>query len=195
VKRPPEPARNAVALVASAGGVIALGEVLADLPADLPAALIVVMHLLPEHPSHLSEILARKTMLRVKEAQGGDVLEPGCVYVAPPDAHLLVQPDGTLSLGAEPPVRHLRPSGDVLLESLAACYDGNCLAVVLTGLGTDGAVGARAVKQAGGAVLAQDEATSAYFGMPKAAIAAGAVDRTLPLDQIPAAVVDFVSAR
>jgi two-component system chemotaxis response regulator CheB len=130
----------------------------------------------------------------VKEAADGDVRQPGCVYVAPPDAHLFVESDGTLALRTDPPIRHLRPSGDVLLESLAAAYDSRCLAVVLTGSGSDGTVGARAVKDAGGTVFAQDEATSEYFGMPRAAFAAGVVDRLVPLDEIAPAVVDFVAA-
>src|SRR3954470_9239488 len=195
VKRPDAAAGNAVAFVASAGGVVALGEVLAALPRDLGAALIVVLHLLPEHRSHLAEILGRQTNLRVKEAEDGDLLETGCVFVAPPDAHLFVEGDGTLALRSEPPVRHLRPNGDLLLESLAATYDDECLAVLLTGSGNDGTVGARAVKRAGGTVLAQDEATSEYFGMPGAAIDAGVVDRVLPLDAIAPAVVDFVASR
>jgi two-component system chemotaxis response regulator CheB len=92
-------------------------------------------------------------------------------------------------------VRHLRPSGDLLLTSLAANYNGRCLAVVLTGLGSDGTAGAEAVKEAGGTVVVQDEGTSEYFGMPQAAIDAGVVDRILPLGEIAPAVVDFVAQR
>ena len=195
VRRPDGAAGHAVGFVASAGGVVALGDVLRGLPADLDAAVIVVLHLLPEHRSHLAEILARQTHLRVKEAAGGDLLEPGWVYVAPPDAHLVVEKDATLSLRDGAPVRYLRPSGDVLLESLAAAYDRNCMAVVLTGLGSDGTAGSRAVKDAGGTVLAQDEATAEFFSMPHAAIDAGLVDRVLPLAEISPAVVDFVAAR
>ena len=120
VRRPDGAAGHAVGFVASAGGVVALGDVLRGLPADLDAAVIVVLHLLPDHRSHLAEILARQTHLQVKEAARGDLLEPGWVYVAPPDAHLVVEEDATLSLRAEAPVRYLRPSGDVLLESLAS---------------------------------------------------------------------------
>lgn len=195
VRRPDGAAGHAVGFVASAGGVVALGDVLRGLPADLDAAVIVVLHLLPEHRSHLAQILARQTHLRVKEAAGGDLLEPGWVYVAPPDAHLVVEEDATLSLRAEAPVRYLRPSGDVLLESLAAAYGGNCMAVVLTGLGSDGTAGSRAVKEAGGRVLAQDEATAEFFSMPHAAIDAGLVDQVLPLAEIGSGVVDFVAAR
>jgi two-component system chemotaxis response regulator CheB len=193
VTPPREPARHAVALIASAGGVTAIGDVLAALPVDLPAALIVLIHLLPEHTSHLAEILGRRTSLRVRQATEGDVLEVGSVYVAPPDAHLLVSADGILSLQTSPPVRHLRPSGDVLLESLAASYEDRCLAVVLSGTGSDGAVGTLAVKRAGGTVLVQDENSSAHFGMPRASIEAGTADRVAPLDDIAAAVLDFAA--
>ena len=115
--------------------------------------------------------------------------------MAPPDAHLVVEEDARLSLRADAPVRYVRPSGDVLLESLAGAYGGNCMAVVLTGLGSDGTAGSRAVKEAGGRVLAQDEATAEFFAMPHAAIDAGLVDRVLPLAEIGPAVVDFVAAR
>jgi two-component system chemotaxis response regulator CheB len=192
VTRAREPARTVVAIVSSAGGVVALGRVLASMPPDLPAAVIVMLHLLPEHRSHLTDILRRHTVLPVKQAADGDLLEEGWVYVAPPDAHLVVEQGGRLSLQATPPVRHLRPSGDVLLASLAASYGDRGLAIVLTGLGSDGAAGVQAVKGAGGSVFAQDEATSEYFGMPGAAIATGVVGRTLPLDEIASAVVDFL---
>jgi two-component system, chemotaxis family, protein-glutamate methylesterase/glutaminase len=191
--RPLDAARSTVAFVASAGGVSALGRILATLPRDLDAAVIVVVHLLPEHRSHLAEILARQTSLRVKTAQEGDELQAGWAYVAPPDVHLLVEAGGILSLQSGPPVHYVRPSGDVLLESLASNQDGNCLAVVLTGTGTDGAAGALAVKQSGGTVVAQDEETSEHFGMPSAAIAVGAVDFVLPLDEIARKVLDFVA--
>jgi len=184
-----------VAFVASAGGVQALGEVLGALPPDLDAALIVLLHLLPDHRSHLAAILGRKTELRVKEAEDGDRLEAGCVYVAPPDVHLYVEAGGTLALRDGPAVNHLRPSGDVLLSSLAEVCGGRCLAVVLTGLGRDGTAGAEAVKKAGGRVIAQDAATSEFPAMPQAAIAAGVVDQVLPLDEIAPAVVDFAAHR
>jgi two-component system, chemotaxis family, protein-glutamate methylesterase/glutaminase len=188
-------APEAVAFVASAGGVQALIALLSALPPHLDAALIVLLHLLPDHRSHLAAILGRKTELRVKEAEDGDRLEAGCVYVAPPDVHLYVEAGGTLALRDGPAVNHLRPSGDVLLSSLAEACGGRCLAVVLTGLGRDGTAGAEAVKKAGGRVIAQDAATSEFPAMPQAAIAAGVVDQVLPLDEIAPAVVDFAAHR
>jgi two-component system chemotaxis response regulator CheB len=181
-----------VALVASAGGLDAIASVLGSLDASLPASVLVLVHLLPERRSLLPELLARRTDLYVKQAENGDALEEGRVYVAGPDRHLVVAA-GHLELDAGPPVHHARPAADVLLTSLAAACGGNCLAAVLTGAGTDGAAGARAVKAAGGRVLAQDESSSEHFGMPNAAIATGSVDDILPLHEIGPAIAAFVS--
>jgi len=183
---------DVVAIVGSAGAISAMERVLADLPSDLRAAVIIVLHLTPQHRSVLPAILARKTPLAVKPAANGDVLIPGTVYVAPPDAHLIVNGDGALQLERSELVHHVRPSADALLLSIAKDYRGRCLAVVLSGTGIDGAAGAAAVKRAGGTVLAQDEATSQHFGMPGAAILAGGVDNVLALDEIGRAVLDFV---
>jgi RNA polymerase-binding transcription factor DksA len=120
----------------------------------------------------------------VKPAEDGDRLAPGRVYVAPPDRHVLVNPDGTLSLTKTQRVRHVRPSADVLFPSLAASCGGRGVAVVLTGGDANGAAGVRVVKQAGGFVVAQDEATSRHFAMPRAAIETGCVDRVLPVGEI-----------
>jgi two-component system chemotaxis response regulator CheB len=137
-------------------------------------------------------VRAMESALAVKQAEHGDPLEQGRVYVAPPDAHLLVAADGTLKLEQSEVVHHVRPSADALLLSIAKEYEGRCLAVVLSGTGIDGAAGAAAVKRAGGSVVAQDEATSDHFGMPGAAILAGGVDDVLAIDDIGAAVIDFV---
>jgi two-component system, chemotaxis family, protein-glutamate methylesterase/glutaminase len=178
-----------VAIVGSAGGIRALQVVLGGLPAELDACVIVVVHLSPLGPSVLPAILARATGLRVEPAVGAMPLEAGVVLVAPPDAHVIVEADGTLHLDHSELVHHVRPSADVLLLSLAQNHRGPCTAVILSGTGIDGAAGAAAVKRAGGHVLAQDEATSQYFGMPGAAILAGGVDEVLPLDGIAPAVL------
>lgn len=190
-----EPHPVVVALVGSAGGIGPMETVLAQLPADFPAAVVVVLHLTAHHPSYLASILGRCTALAVKEAEEGDVLRPGTVYVAAPDAHLLVTGDGTLRLERSPLVHHVRPSADSLLLSLAESYDGRCVAVVLSGTGSDGAAGAAAVKRAGGTVLVQDEASSDHFGMPSGAILAGEVDGVLAPEGIAAAVIDAVASR
>jgi two-component system chemotaxis response regulator CheB len=179
-----------VALVGSAGAVRAFAAVLAGLPSDLEASLVVIMHLQPGHESLLASILSRSTDMPVRQAVGDDLLEPGHVYVAPPDAHLLVA-DGRLALDLGPPIHFLRPSADVLLASLAREVDGGALAVILSGSGSDGAAGVVAVKEAGGIVLAQDDEAE-YQGMPRAAVASGAVDHVLALEDIASAIVEFV---
>jgi two-component system chemotaxis response regulator CheB len=184
-----------VALVGSAGGLAAISRVLSALPDDLDAAVIVVMHLLPDRPSTLPDVLRRHTGLRVKAAETDDAVEPGWVYVAPPDAHLLLGADGRLRLDAGPPVHHVRPAADTLLDSLAAFGDGSSLAVILSGSGSDGASGAAAVKAAGGRVVVQDPATSEHAGMPAAAVATGSADSVVPLAEIAQAIRSFVAER
>jgi len=184
---------DVVAVVGSAGAVGAMESMLGALPAGFPAAVLVVLHLMAQRSSVLAQILTRSTRLRVKQGEDGDVLEPGTVYVAPPDSHLLVQ-GGVVRLDQSELVHHVRPSADMLLLSLA--HEGDArrhVAVILSGTGIDGAAGAAALKQSGGIVLAQDEATAQYFGMPGAAILAGGVDRVLPLDQIAPAVLECMA--
>ena len=182
-----------VALAASAGGLPAINRLLAALPADFPAALVVVQHLDPRHRSLMADILSRRTALHVKEAAEGDALTAGAVFVAPPNRHLLVNPDKTLSLSQSELVHFLRPSADLLFESVAASYRDRAIAVVLTGTGNDGAMGVRAIKKMGGTVIAQNEKTSDFFGMPDAAIQTGSVDFILPLDEIASALVTLVA--
>jgi two-component system chemotaxis response regulator CheB len=157
---------------------------LSALPPGLDAAILVVLHLDPSRPSQLAEILGRRTSLRVKQAASMDQLYPGTVLIAPPDAHLLVDSQGTVSLSDRPPVHFVRPAADRLFESIAGSFGARAIAVVLTGTGHDGATGAQAVKLAGGTVIVQNESTSEFFGMPKSAMDAGQVDMILPLDEI-----------
>jgi two-component system chemotaxis response regulator CheB len=194
----PDDARAAdwvVALVGSAGALAAMGAIAEALPEDLPAAVVVVLHLPPGHQSMLPAILSRRTALEVKEAEEGDLLRSGCVYVAPADVHLLVRVNRSLTLDTRPPIHFVRPSADLLLESLAAAVGNRALAVILSGVGRDGADGAVAIKAAGGTVIAQSEESAAHFGMPAAAIAAGAANHVLPLDRITATVVEYVTGK
>lgn len=181
-----------VALAASAGGLAALAAVLSGLPDDFPAALVIVQHLDPRHRSLMADILSRRTKLKVKQATEGDRLSPGIVYIAPPDRHLLVNPDGSLSLSQSELVHFVRPSADLLFESVAASYKGRAIAVVLTGTGCDGAMGVQAIKKMGGTVIVQDEKTSEFSGMPSAAIRTGQSDFILPLGEIAAALTTLV---
>jgi two-component system chemotaxis response regulator CheB len=187
------PPFEVVALAASAGGLSAVSEVLAAIPADFPTAIVLVQHLDPNHRSMMAEILGRRTKLRVRQAAEGDRIEAGGVWVAPPAHHLLVNGDGTLSLTRTELVHFVRPSADLLFESIAAGFRERSIAVVLTGTGVDGEMGVRAVKKMGGVVIAQDQDTSEYFGMPGAAIKTGCVDFILPLDKIAGALIALVT--
>ena len=121
-------------------------------------------------------------------------MEHGTVYIAPPDKHLLANADRTLSLTQSELVHFVRPSADLLFESVAAAFRERAIAVVLTGSGSDGAMGVKAIKKMGGTVIAQDEETSEFFSMPSAAISTGQVDFILPVDEIPQALVALVVA-
>ncbi len=181
-----------VALAASAGGLSAISDVLKRLPANFPAAIAIVQHLDPKHRSLMADILSRKTALRVKQAEDGDTVTAGTVYIAPPNRHLLVNTDGTLTLTQTELVHFLRPSADLLFDSVAASYKDRAIAVVLSGTGNDGAMGVEAIHTMGGTVIAQDEETSEFFGMPSAAIHTGIVDFILPLSQITDALMSLV---
>jgi two-component system, chemotaxis family, protein-glutamate methylesterase/glutaminase len=186
---------DAVLVAASAGGLTALTSVLSELPADFPAGVAVVQHIEPHHRSLLAEILGRSCSLPVQQAQDGQPFVAGMVHVAPPDHHLLVNAGGTLSLTRTELVHFVRPSADLLFDSGAASFGNRAIGVVLTGSGSDGALGVEAIKRVGGTVIAQDEATSEFFGMPGAAIATGGVDFVLPLDQIADALTSLVVER
>ena len=173
-----------VALAASAGGLNALTHVLAALPADFPAALVVVQHLDRRHRSLMADILSRRTQVPVREATEGARLRPGIAYIAPPDRHLLVNPDRTVSLTQSELVHFVRPSADLLFESTAASFRDRAIAVVLSGSGQDGAMGVRAIKKTGGTVIVQEAANAEFRGMPEAALATGLADFVLPLDDI-----------
>src|SRR5205823_13414390 len=130
------------------------------------------------------DILSRVTPLQVRQATEGDLIVPRTAFVAPPDHHLLVNPGGTLELSRSALVHFVRPSADLLFESVAAVFNARAIGVVLTGTGSDGTMGVRAINKMGGFVIAQDEATSDFFGMPGAAISTGKVDRVLALEEI-----------
>jgi two-component system, chemotaxis family, protein-glutamate methylesterase/glutaminase len=171
----------------STGGPRALAELTAGLPGDLPAAALIVQHLPAGFTRSLAERLDQGSALAIAEAQDHDALATGRALVAPGDFHLkLAGYRVTLDQG---PRRHgVRPSVDTTLEDAAETFGPAVLAVILTGMGEDGTAGARAVKAAGGIVLAEDEATCVVFGMPRAVIAAGLADEVVPLHQMAAAI-------
>ncbi len=189
------PPFDIVAFAASAGGVFALTEILGKRPAQFPAIVVVVQHLDPRHRSLMPEIFGRRSQLPVDQALDGMNVEPGHVYLAPPDRHLLINGDGTVSLTQTELVNFVRPSADLLFESVAAAYGERAIAVVLTGAGKDGSMGVTAIKARGGTVIVQDEATSEFFSMPSAAIRTGVVDFVLSLNEIPSALVTLVAGK
>jgi two-component system chemotaxis response regulator CheB len=186
------PGFDIVACAASAGGLNALSGVLSQLPGDFPASVVIVQHLDPRHRSLMADILSRRTRLRVKQAAEGEALEVGNVYIAPPNRHLLVDPDGTLALSESELVHFVRPSADLLFESVAAVFRDRAIAVVLSGTGRDGAMGVTAIKKVGGTVIAQDPGSAEFPGMPEEAIHTGDVDFVLPLEEIAPALVTLV---
>jgi two-component system chemotaxis response regulator CheB len=187
-----KPPFDIVALASSAGGLAALTCVLSGLPRDFPVPVVLVQHLDPRHKSLLADMLGRRTPLRVKMAEDGDRPGAGSVSIAPPDHHLIVHPDGSLSLTQTELVHFLRPAANVLFESVATSYRDRAIGVVLTGTGSDGSAGVKAIKSVGGTVIAQDAETSEFFGMPRAAIGSGSVDYILPLDGIASALMSLL---
>jgi len=173
-----------IAIAASAGGVTALTKLLGRLPADFGATVLIVQHVDPRHRSLMPQVIGRQSRLPVTHAEEGTDLEPCHVYLAPPDRHMLIKRKGTLTLTDTELVNFVRPSADLMFESVAAAYGDRAIAIVLTGTGHDGATGVTAIKKRGGTVVAQDEASSEFFGMPSSAIKTGAVDMVLPLDEI-----------
>ena len=183
---------NIVALASSAGGLNALSVVLAGLPEDFPASILVVQHLDPRHRSLMAEILSKRTQMKVKQAEQGDQLQSGWVYIAPPNHHLLVENNATLTLTQTELVHFVRPSADLLFESVAGSFKDRSIAVVLTGSGSDGSMGVQAIHKMGGTVIAQDETSAEFASMPQAAIATKCVDFILPLEEIPSALITLV---
>lgn len=175
---------EAVVIGGSAGAVGALLKILPSLPADYPLPIIIVVHLPPDSDSILASLLNGRSQITVKEAEDKEVIRPGMAYVAPPNYHLLVEPDFQLSLSLDPPVLYSRPSIDVLFESAADAYGDSLIGIILTGASSDGASGLRAVGAAGGLALAQDPGSAEAATMPQAALDACPSAKGLDLSQI-----------
>ncbi len=201
--RPPAPRQGPVkppaALVigSSTGGPEALAKLLPVLPATLPVPVLVVQHMPPVFTRQFAQRLDRLCALRVVEAVDGTPLEPGTVHLAPGDHHLTIRSTGrglTTALSQSPPENFCRPAVDPLFRSAVDAFDGAVLGVVLTGMGSDGRAGAGRIREAGGAVVVQDQATSVVWGMPGAVAAAGLADEILPLDRVAEAIHRRLSA-
>ncbi len=192
------PARRVVALGTSTGGPYALQHVLSQLPAEFPAAVVVVQHMAEGFTKMFAERLDAESELEVREAQSGDLLLAGRVLICPGNKHMSVRrmPLGPVAvLTTQAPVNGLRPSVDVLFESVAEEFGPSAVAVLMTGMGADGAEGLGRIKACGGMTFAQNEETCAVYGMPRAAIERGYACEVLPLEEIPAALqAQFASA-
>jgi two-component system, chemotaxis family, protein-glutamate methylesterase/glutaminase len=191
--RPPDPEhpnRDVVVVGASMGGVDALRQLLGALPADLPAALFIVLHMADHEPGLLARVLGTASALPVLTAAEGQRFGPGRVYVAPPDLHLIVGHDH-LHVRRGPRENGSRPAIDPLFRSAAASCTTRVIGVLLTGLLNDGTSGLQAIRRCGGLTLVQDPRDAAYDEMPRNALRHVAVDRVLPLDAVPAALVEM----
>lgn len=184
--------RDIIAIGSSAGGLHALLEILPLFPKDLPASILIVQHLDPRYQSQMSEILSRQSSIRIIEAHDGQTIEKSTVYFAAPNFHMLVEGD-RIRLTTTELVHFVRPSVDLLFESVAAAYDGRAIGVILTGSGTDGALGTQAIRASGGLMIVQDPLSAESTGMPTAAIKTGAVDLILPLSEIGRTLVEIVT--
>jgi two-component system, chemotaxis family, protein-glutamate methylesterase/glutaminase len=188
--RPLLPVRADVLVVGvSTGGPNALAAIIPELAAEFPLPVAVVQHMPPLFTRFLAERLAANSRIAVREGEEGGVLEPGVVWIAPGNYHMYLRRDGDLirvGLNQDDPENSCRPAVDPLFRSAAELFGHRALALVLTGMGHDGLRGAEQIRQAGGQVLAQDEATSVVWGMPGAIAGAGLADQILPLERIAA---------
>lgn len=176
-----------VAIGTSTGGPNALAEVLPRIPADFPVPIVIVQHMPPTFTRFLAERLTATSEIAVREGKSGELVDPGNAWVAPGDFHMNVRRElGVVRLGIHqaPPENSCRPSVDVLFRSVAEVYGKNVLAVVMTGMGQDGLRGCEFIKEAGGQVVVQDEATSVVWGMPGFVARAGLADSVLPVTAI-----------
>lgn len=175
---------DAVVVGASAGGLYALMRILQPLPVDYPLPVMIVQHRSKDERDLLEEVLQQKCSIRIKQADEKEKIQPGIVYFAPPDYHLLIERNGTFSLSFDAPVNYARPSIDVLFETAAEVFKQRLLGIILTGANSDGARGIKKISLLGGTTVAQQPETADYPEMPRAAINTGYVQHTLDPDAI-----------
>jgi two-component system, chemotaxis family, protein-glutamate methylesterase/glutaminase len=195
-------AKSAILIGASTGGTVGVEAILRALPSNFTIPILIVQHM----PEFFTEIFANRldkvSKLKVKEGEDGEEVRAGTAYIAPGNWHMEIEKDShelsapiTITLNQNMPVFGLRPSVDKLMQSAASVYKENALGILLSGMGTDGVKGMEAVDDAGGFTIAQDEETSAVFGMPCRAIEAGVVDEVLPISNIPYSILKHFSAK
>lgn len=177
-------AYDIVVIGSSWGGVGVLMQLVGELPTDWRLPVVIVQHQHPNAGNALERILGKLTRLPVRDVEDKDRIEPGHVYIAPANYHLLVENDFSFSLSIEAPVKFSRPAIDVTFASVARLYQRRCIGIILTGANDDGAVGIKTIKAEGGLVVAQSPASAEARSMPEAAIATGVVDAVLPPEEI-----------
>lgn len=184
-----------VGIGTSTGGPRALQDVTTQLPQNFPGAVFIVQHMPPGFTKSLADRLDSISEIRVKEAENGEVINAGYVYIAPGDYHMEIVPTGydeyKILTNQKPQVSGHRPSVNVMMESLSRLEKENILAVIMTGMGSDGTEGIVKIKKAGGKTIAQNEETCVVYGMPKSAVAAGAIDVIVPLKDIAKQILRF----
>ncbi|MBL8064221.1 MAG: chemotaxis response regulator protein-glutamate methylesterase [Chthonomonadaceae bacterium] len=184
-----------VLIASSTGGPRAVMSLFQALPESFPAPILVVQHMPVGFTTSFAKRLNELSAIPTREAVQGDKIEPGQALLAPGGFHLVCEPNGTVSLNEKPSIHGVRPAADYMFQSGAKCFGSKCLGVVLTGMGRDGAQGAVEIRQMGGVVLGESEATCVVYGMPKAAKDAGGIDAEFPLDEIAQAIVANLSGR
>jgi two-component system chemotaxis response regulator CheB len=175
---------DAVVIGASAGGVEILSVLLSVIPSGCRVSFFIVIHIPRERPSLLPELFANRCALPVREAEDKEPVQPGTVYFAPPDYHMLVDRGPALALSGDQPVHFSRPSIDVLFDSAADIYGERLMGVILTGANQDGAEGLAAIARAGGRSVVQDPSSAAVAYLPEAALQGGPVDAVLSIEQL-----------
>jgi two-component system chemotaxis response regulator CheB len=186
---------NIVAIGTSTGGPRALQSLIPLIPVNINATIVIVQHMPPKFTKSLSERLNSTSNIKVKEAEEGDILKRGCAYIAPGDYHMTIVKERNnlvVRLNQNPQVMGLRPTVDILMQSVAGIEGYSKLGIILTGMGSDGAEGILQMKKSNSYTIAQDESTSVVFGMPKAAIATGIIDEVLPLEKIAGKIISKV---
>ena len=174
---------TAVVIGASAGGMNALDTILSQLVPEFMMSVVIVQHTLPTSDYFLARHLNDVSPLRVKQADEKEIIQPGAVYIAPANYHLLIETDKTFSLSVDELVNYSRPSMDVLFESAADAYGSRLVGMILTGGNVDGSYGLKVIKESGGLAIVQNPDTAEAAAMPRAAMAAAAIDHILPLEK------------
>ncbi len=184
-----------VSIGTSTGGPKALQEIIPKLPKDFPVPIVIAQHMPPNFTKPFAERLDQLSQLSVKEAEEGEPIKPGMVYVAPGRGHMRVKRraiEALVSISEDKEEFIYRPSVDALMLSVAECFPGRSLGIILTGMGNDGAKGCKKIKETGGRVFAQSEETCVVYGMPKAVVDAGIADKVVPLDELVGEIINAV---